>query len=356
MRAKNPNQPLFLARDTTEVLNYLRQSAQEGDLLMIVGAGDVERIGQEINTSPIKPAANAAFALLSAYFKSNEVTLRANEPLAQHTFFRAGGKADIYAEPQNIAALSALMLFCKRNEIPVQTIGGGSNAWFSDFGVPGVLCALKGACFEQYHREGDTITVGAGLLGAVLLDKLEANGLSGLEFMHGIPGTVGGWARMNAGAHQHAVWERITEIRVALSDGQLRHIPADAITYGYRSVRGISGMTILSVTFRLTPNVPRITIHEARMQYHAKRTHFAGLRTCGSLFKNDPAFSAGVELDKLGAKSWRIGGAFVAPVHANVIATDDACNGSDILALMQKMRHELQMRTQIEFTPEVQGF
>jgi UDP-N-acetylmuramate dehydrogenase len=222
--------------------------------------------------------------------------------------------------------------------------------------MSGVLCSLKGECFEQYHREGDYVTVGAGLSGAALLDKLEADGLSGLEFMHGIPGTVGGWARMNAGAHQHAVWEHITELRSVLSDGQLRHIPAEAITTGYRSVRGVTGMTLLSVTFRLQSGVAPETIHANRKAYAAKRTNFVGLHTCGSVFQNAENILAGATLDKAGAKTWRIGGAFIAPMHANVIATDTNCNGSDVLALMQKMRDTLFAVTQTNFIPEVRGF
>ena len=357
MREASPDQRVLLARNPEEVLTYLRRSAQEGDLLMIVGAGDVERIGQHINNDPIQPATtNDAFTKLSATFTPDEVFLRANEPLARHSFYRAGGTADVYAEPKSIAALSALSIYCQKNQIPIQVFGAGSNTWFSDFGMPGVLCSLKGECFEQYHREGDYVTVGAGLSGAALLDKLEADGLSGLEFMHGIPGTVGGWARMNAGAHQHAVWEHITELRSVLSDGQLRHIPAEAITTGYRSVRGVTGMTLLSVTFRLHSGVAPETIHANRKAYAAKRTNFAGLHTCGSVFQNAENFLAGATLDKAGAKTWRIGGAFIAPMHANVIATDANCNGSDVLALMQKMRDTLFAVTQTNFIPEVRGF
>lgn len=357
MRAESPTQRILLARNSEEVLAYLRQTSAEGDLLLIVGAGDVERIGHEINTTPLMPAKTSErFTHLSSFFTSDEVILRAEEPLAKHSFFRAGGSAEVYAEPQSIAAFSALTIYCTRNEIPLHIIGSGSNTWFSDLGMPGVLCMLRGEAFEQYKRDGNLVTVGAGLSGAVLLDKLEADGLSGLEFMHGVPGTVGGWARMNAGAHKHAVWEHIVELRTILPDGQLRHIPASAVTTGYRSVRGVSGMTIISVTLRLTPNVAPETIHENRLAFSAKRTNFAGLHTCGSLFKNAESYYAGAVLDQLGAKTWRIGGAFVAPVHANVIATDATCNGSDVLALMQKMRYELLAHTQTEFTPEVQGF
>ena len=357
MRAANPNQPLALARSSEEVIHYLRRTAKEGDLLLIVGAGDVERIGQMINDDPIQPATTSPYyKQLSELFTPDEILLRANEPLAKHTFFRTGGCADVYAEPQSIAALSALLIYCNAHQIPIRIKGCGSNSWFSDFGLPGVLCVLRGDCFEDYTCDGDTVTIGAGMIGAQALDRLEQDGLSGLEFMQHIPGTVGGWTRMNAGAHHHAVWERIVALRAVLNDGQLRQIPAEAVTTGYRSVRGVTGMTILSVTFKLTPNVPSETIRATRQAYAAKRTDFSGLHTCGSLFRNAPPLLAGAELDKLGAKQWRVGGAFVAAVHANVIATEANGTGSDILALMQRMRHALQTATQTPFIPEVHGF
>lgn len=357
MRAAHPTQTILLARTTDEVMHYLRRTAKEGDLFLIVGAGDVEHIGQIINEEPIQPVTtNPYYKELSSFFSADEILLCANEPLSKHTFFRTGGIVDVYAEPKSIAALTALLIYCNTHNIPIRTIGSGSNMWFSDLGLPGVLCALKGPLFESYTCDGDTVTVGAGMPGAAFLNRLEADGYTGLEFMQGIPGTVGGWIRMNAGAHQHAIWEHVVGFRAVLNDGQLRHIPAEAVTTGYRSVRGVTGMTILSATFRLTPGANTETIRATRKAYSEKRTNFSGLHTCGSLFKNAETLLAGAELDKLGAKTWRVGGAFIAPVHANVIATDVTSNASDILALMQQMRHSLFMATQTTFSPEVHGF
>lgn len=357
MRQAHPQQKIALARTADEVIHYLRRTSQEGDLLMIVGAGDVEHIGHVISESPLTPATiNPYYKQLAALFEPSEVLLRANEPLSKHTFFRAGGMADVYAEPQSVAALSALLIYCKTHQIPVRIKGSGSNTWFSDLGHPGALCSLNAPLFEHYSTDGETVTVGAGMPGAAFLNRLEAEGRSGLEFMQGIPGTVGGWTRMNAGAHHHDIWEHIVSLRAVLNDGQLRYIPAEAVTTGYRSVRGVTGMTILSVTFRLTSGVAPETIRAIRKEYADKRTQFGGYHTCGSLFQNTETLLAGAELDKLGAKQWRIGGAFVAPIHANVIATDTNCTGSDILALMQKMQHALQTATQTAFIPEVHGF
>lgn len=356
MRKASPEQHVLLARDIHEVLHYLRQSATDGDFLLIVGAGDVEKIGQAISEDPVLPNTTApCYQLLKEFFTEDEVLLRAKEPLSAHTSYRAGGVADVYAEPKSVAMLAAFTLYCQRHNIPLYLAGGGSNTWFSDLGLPGVLCLLRGACFEGYAIENDTVTVGAGMTGTALLNRLEADGFSGLEFMHGIPGTMGGWTRMNAGAHQHAIWEHITQLRV-LENGQLKHIAADAFTSGYRSVHGLDAMIVLEVTLKLTPGVASEVIREKRQAYAAKRTNFAGLRSCGSLFKNQEACFAGAALDRIGAKAWRIGGAFVAPVHANVVATETQANGSDILALMLRMRQALKNETGLDFTPEVRGF
>ena len=356
IRAAASEQQVVLARDIHEVLHYLRQSAQEGDLFLIVGAGDVEKIGQQISENPLQPhAVNPTYAQLSECFTSEEVCLRPNESLAKHTFFRTGGIAEVYAEPRSIAALVALTLYCKRKHIPIHLAGGGSNSWFSDLGLPGVLCSLRGEAFESYQADGEIVTAGAGMTGAALLSQLEREGRSGLEFMQGIPGTVGGWTRMNAGAHQHAIWEFITAVRV-LEHGRITHITAQNFTSGYRSVRGLDKMIVLTVSFRLPSGTPAETIRQTREAYAQKRIPLTGLNTCGSLFRNDSSCLAGAMLDQLGAKQWRIGDAFVTSVHANVIAAGNACNGSDLLALMQRMRHALKTATQIDFIPEIHGF
>ena len=368
MRAHAPDRRILLARDADEVTDYLARTAAAGDLILAVGAGDVVGVGQALaarlpggpgpadpDAPPAPPAPReTAFACLSRLFPE-EVDLFPDEPLARHTLFRVGGTAELFAIPADIPALSALCAVCKARGIPLRFHGGGANSWFSDLGLPGVLCALQGPDFEGFVREGERVTVGAGLAGPALLARLERAGLSGLEFMQGIPGTVGGWARMNAGAHGHALWERVVEVRSVLTDGQLRHIPARAFQVGYRAVHGLSGMAIIAVTFRLEASTPE-AVRAARAAFAAKRTDLAGLRCCGSLFRNPPGLSVGATLDKLGAKGWRVGGAVVSDRHANVIAAEEGCTASDLLALMERLREAFANATGVIPQPEVQGF
>ncbi len=355
MRANDPKLSVLLGRTVSEVTAYLQQTAREGDFILVAGAGDVERIAHDLGaTSGEKVSAYQTQETLRHHL-GEDVVLRANEPLANHSFYRVGGTVEVFATPRDVPALSALCAVCKANAIPLVAQGLGANRWFSDLGLPGVLCELKGEAFSGYEREGDTVTVGAGLTGAELLARLEADGLSGLEFLQGVPGTVGGWARMNAGAHGHEFWERVINIRTVLNDGQLRHIPSEAFTAGYRSVRGLTGMILIAVTLRLTPSTPE-AIREARHAAATKRVQLEGQRTCGSLFKNPADLKAGAVLDGLGAKTWSVGGAYVTPQHANIIAAGENCTASDILALMQKMRDAFARATGRLPQTEVQGF
>ncbi|HIV09933.1 MAG TPA: UDP-N-acetylmuramate--L-alanine ligase [Candidatus Spyradenecus faecavium] len=358
IRAHDPALRILLARDADEVTHYLLKTASPGDLILVVGAGDVERIGYALRdalpTPGAAPAVQTPRDLLEPILH-DAVEFRADEPLAKHTLYRVGGVADLLALPRDVPALSALRLLCTRRGVPIRFHGGGSDTWFSDLGLRGVLCLLRGPAFEGYDRAGDEVTVGAGLMGPALLARLEADGLSGLEFMQGIPGTVGGWVRMNAGAHGHAIWERVVGVRAVLADGQLRHIPAQAVLAGYRSVRGLDGLAVIAVTLRLDPATPE-AVRERRAAFAAKRTDLAGLRCCGSLFRNPPAEPAGAILDRLGAKQWRVGGAFVAPQHANVLAAGEGCTASDLLALMQRMRDAVSAAVGAAPLPEVQGF
>ena len=356
LRQAHPEQKLLLARSVEETTHYLQQTARPGDLILVVGAGDVEHVAHGLAEGPALPLTEQPERDLLQRLLPGEGTVTPHISLAKYTFYRVGGQGDILVEPHDVPALSALRLVCRSHHIPLHLIGGGSNRWYSDLGESGIFCRLTAPAFQGYTREENEVTVGAGLTGAELLANLERDGLSGLEFMQSIPGTIGGWARMNAGAHGHDFWERLVYIRAVTNDGQLRRIPAKAFTAGYRSVKGLDDLTVIAATLRLTPSTPE-AVHEARQAYGAKRTNFAGLRCCGSLFKNpSDDLKAGKELDALGAKQLHIGGASVAPQHANVLIANEGATASDLLALMLTLRDKFQQAHGITLTPEVQGF
>ena len=355
LRTAYPSASVLLARDARETEDYLRRTAQEGDIILVLGAGDVNAIAERLAAGPALPCAqNGELAALRKALPER-IVWKPGAALGELTFYRVGGEAELLAEPQDIPALSALLLFCHAKEIPVRIAGQGTNTWFSDFGVPGVLCRLSAPAFKTLDILPDgTVTVGAGFAGAELLAELERRGLAGLEFMTGIPGTVGGWVHMNAGAHGHAIWGRVKALRALTADGQVRHIPIHAVTAGYRQVKGLYGLTLLDVVFRLEPDTTE-AIRARRKDFLSRRAPLAGLRCCGSFFRNPTGLSAGAILDRLGAKGWTVGGAYVAPQHANVLAAGDGCTASDLLALALRMRDAFEQVEGVELTPEVCG-
>ena len=355
LRANNPIRPTMLARNADEVVAYMRHSARPGDLVLVVGAGDVERVAQALGEQPAcAPEDDRAYRKLNRLL-GDSVNFSTDVSLARYSFYRTGGRAEIFAEPTSPASFAALSLAAYAYRIPLRMLGCGSNSWFPDGGISGVVCSLSHPAFRQLERNGRFLTVGAGMVGAELLQKAEQAGLSGLEFMAGIPGTVGGWAQMNAGAHGRTFWELVSEVRMVTDQGQVRTLSGSAFFAGYREVKGPETGYFLEVTLELKPEDPSL-IAERHRQALAKRADFSGLRCCGSLFRNPERMFAGKELEQLGAKSMKVGGAFVSPNHANVIAAGPGCTSSDLLALMLKLRACFTQAKGFVLIPEVTGY
>ena len=296
-RATSPR-PVLLARAPEEAWKHLFLTARPGDVLMILGAGDI--IGLIPRVKSDMP--NADFAP------------RAFTPLAPHSFFRTGG------------------VTCGGGT-PV-AVGMGSNTWFSDCATDIDLRLVKGT------GDLDGFDVPAGLVGATLLPRFPA-----LAFMAGIPGTVGGWTKMNAGAFGHAFGEFVE--RVTLEDGTVLSAAACGFAYRHTDIDGI----IASVTLTHAALTPDANTPE---DYVARRKKFPP-RTCGSVFKNPPEAPAGRLLEEAGCKGLRVGGAAVWSEHANVIVAGDGCTSSDILALARLMAARVREKFHIVLHPEVHG-
>jgi UDP-N-acetylmuramate dehydrogenase len=165
-----------------------------------------------------------------------------------------------------------------------------------------------------------------------LLQRLQELGLGGIEFMDGIPGTLGGWLAMNAGAHGGSIGDAVVSVDVVARDGMLATLRTSELGLGYRTCSALGHAIAVSATLALRPTAPE-TVAERRQAIRARRIDLAGLRTAGSVFRNPPGESAGRLLDLAGCKGLRVGGAEVTTRHANVIATGHGATASDVLAL-----------------------
>jgi UDP-N-acetylmuramate dehydrogenase len=232
-------------------------------------------------------------------------------------------------------------------------LGGGANTLVADGGVAGLVVRLSGPAFQGYERlGGGEVEVGCGLAGGALLDRLEADGLAGLEYLEGVPGQVGGWLAMNAGAHGGSVGERVSEIRCLNFDGAPVILSPTRCGFGYRRCEGLRGCVALSVRFRLEAATPG-AVRQRRDAFRLRRTALDGLRTAGSVFRNPEGDFAGRLLEAAGSKAMRVGGAVVFGGHANVIVAGAEATASDVRALMGLMAGAVDARWGVRLKPEV---
>ena len=356
-RERRPALPVRLARTLDEAWGYLRQAARPGDLLLVAGAGDVIELAGRVRADVAAgwPARRDRADLGGALAAVEGARVEPFGALAPWCLFGVGGWARWRVEVGGEAALAEVLRLCGSRGVPWRFVGAGANAWFSDLGEPGcVVRFAEGAC-RSYAVRGEAVEVGCGWRGPALLDALEREGLSGLEFLEGVPGSVGGWLAMNAGAHGGEIGARVAWIRCLNPDGEVAILTPDDLKYAYRSCPGLVKRIALTCCLRLERAAPE-SIRERRREVRAKRIPLAGLRTEGSVFRNPEGGSAGRLLDAAGCKGMRIGGARVTDFHANIVAVEEGATASDVLALVMRMRSRARFAAGVALSPEIDGF
>ena len=281
-------------------------------------------------------------------------------PLGPRTWYGVGGNAQILAHPSSVAQLAALADRCARNHVPVRVLGSGANLLVADQGVPGVVVELDDPTFKQVQVDGHIVTVGAGYDLMKLVLDMAKHGLGGLEVMAGIPASVGGAVRMNAGGAFGEIGPIVRRVQVMSDNGQVYYRDRDDLRFEYRKTN-IVAPYILEVEFELAQEDPDDLMKRVKEIFmYKKTTQPMAERSAGCAFKNprpaanasdddeqpasrDPLPGAGELIDKAGLKGHRIGNAEVSDKHANFIFTHPGGTASDILALMdhvQKVVHE----------------
>jgi len=280
-------------------------------------------------------------------------------PLAPLTWCGLGGPARILATPSSIQQLSTLLARCHDEQIPVYILGSGANLLVRDEGVDGLVVQLSDPAFGAIRPDDDGLSVGAGCdLGKLVLHAAKA-GRAGLEGLAGIPATVGGAVRMNAGGSFGEIGRAVRRIQVIDAAGQVYYRDRDDLHFGYRHTN-IDAKVIAAVDFELTEQDPAELIQQVKRVFlYKKNTQPLGERSAGCTFKNptpptpsvsdddasqaEPAaetatWPAGKLIDEAGLKGHRIGGAHVSDRHANFILIDPGATAADVLALIDHIR------------------
>ncbi len=280
--------------------------------------------------------------------------LKAGAPLAPLVWFKSGGAAESLFEP---ADEEDLVAFLKQLDpaTPVMALGLGSNLIVRDGGVPGVVVRL-GKAFSKIERvDGETLRCGGGASGILVSSTARDAGIAGLEFLRGIPGTVGGFVRMNGGAYGREVQDILVSARIALRDGTVELWPAERLGYTYRHSDLPEGAIVLSAVFRGSPGdtdaigAEMDAIARAREESQPLRS-----RTGGSTFKNPPGHKAWALIDAAGCRGLTLGGAQVSEKHCNFLLNTGTATSSDIENLGEEVRRRVMQKTNIMLEWEIQ--
>ncbi|MCJ7686129.1 MAG: UDP-N-acetylmuramate dehydrogenase [Desulfobacteraceae bacterium] len=278
-------------------------------------------------------------------------------PMSQHTTFRVGGNAEAVYEASDPEGLCRVVSFLVNEGIPYLVAGRGSNLLVRDGGIGGVVILLAGA-FADIQFEGSDysdILAGAGLSIVDLLIWCREEGVSGLEFLAGIPGSVGGAVAMNAGAFGKEIGSRVREIRLVSQRGQLTARDRSRLRFSYRDLNLETGAVITNVLFRLDRDPPEtVSARIAGCLKRRKETQPLEYPSAGSIFKNPLNDYAGRLIEQAGLKGKRIGGAMISNRHANFIVNKDGATATDILTLINLARDEVRRTAGVQLELEVQ--
>jgi UDP-N-acetylmuramate dehydrogenase len=283
-----------------------------------------------------------------------EKILRRDEPLAPRTWFRLGGAAEYFAEPNNVDELAALVRRCREEGVPIRLLGGGSNVLVSEKGVSGVVVQLSAPTFTEIVVAGNTVSAGGGAkLGHVISTSVR-EGLAGVETLVGIPGTIGGALHGNAGSRGGDLGQWTSHATVMTRSGEILQRSREELVFAYRQ-SSLDELVILNARFELERDDPEALTKRMQKQWIVKKaSQPLGHQSAGCIFKNPRGMSAGLLIEQAGLKGTRIGGAEVSDRHGNFIVADEGAKPADVLALIEKVKTEVQERLGIELETEIE--
>ena len=318
-----------------------------GDLVLSLGAGNIHE-----QLSVLAADLVIAEKIKSIVGEAGDVRLY--EPLSKHTTLRVGGPAQFWVEPRDERAFAELIRFCKRDSLPLFVIGRGSNLLVRDGGIRGVVVHPAGGEFNRVTIEGSEITAGVGAKLKEVTYAAKAAGLGGLEWMEGIPGSVGGSLRMNAGAMGAQVFEHVVRVRYLDREGNTHNkVPAD-LDVRYRQVTDLENNFAVSAVFRAYPSPAEEIVRKLEASQEKRRSSQPIAKSAGCIFKNPDSCPAGKLVDELGLKNRRVGKACVSDVHGNFIVNEGGATAAEILQLINDIKTEARTQRGIELETEVQ--
>ena len=286
-------------------------------------------------------------------FQGLEAIVTENVPLAPRTWYKIGGPARWFLQPRNPEELSEAVLRCAENNVSIYVLGLGANLLVGDAGVNAAVFRLDAEHWRRVKFDNTTVEVGAGADMQKLILRAVRQGLAGIECLAGIPGTMGGGVRMNAGGKFGDIGAVVTTVSVMDAEGTVFERTKDDLVFDYRSTNILSPF-ILGATLELEQDDPERIMQKTKEIWMFKRnSQPLNTKSCGCIFKNPRGLSAGALIDQAGLKGMRVGGAEVSAKHANFIIAHPGCLADDVLKLVKIIREKVYEKNQLVLESEV---
>ncbi len=288
-------------------------------------------------------------------FRDLEEIVETDYPLAKRTWYGLGGVADYFIKPKTVEQLKDVVRRCRENNIRIYVMGFGSNLLISDKGLRGAVIKLEAEQFAQIEFDGEEVTAWAGAELSKLVLMCVEKGLSGIEALTGIPGSVGGAVKMNAGGNFGDFGAAIESVTLMDGDGNVFEKSKPELEFDYRRTN-ITAKFILNARLKLNmADSEQIMRTVKEIWIYKKNNQPLNTRNSGCIFKNPRGVSAGALIDRAGLKGLQIGGAVVSEKHANFIIAEKGCTSRDVMRLIEaiKQRVKEQFDTELELEIEV---
>jgi len=287
-------------------------------------------------------------------FSGLEEIVETDYHLGKHTWYGLGGPADYLIRPQSIEQLKEVARRCTENNVPIYVLGYGSNLLISDSGLRAAVIRLDAEHFRQTKFDGELLTAWAGAELNKLVFSCVRKGLSGIEGLTGIPGSVGGAVKMNAGGSFGDIGTVIESVTLMDLEGNVFEKNKPELMFDYRSTN-ITARFILSAKLRLnSAEIEQILRTVKEIWIYKKNNQPLSTKNSGCIFKNPRGVSAGAMIDRAGLKGLNIGGAHVSEKHANFIIAEKGCKSRDVLRLIDAIKQRVKEKFDIDLELEVE--
>jgi UDP-N-acetylmuramate dehydrogenase len=287
-------------------------------------------------------------------FSDLDKIVETDYPLANHTWYGLGGPADYFIKPQSIKQLKEVVRRCNENNIRIYVIGFGSNLLIGDDGLTAAVITLEADQFKQTQIEGELVTAWAGADLSKLVLSCVQKGLSGIEALTGIPGSIGGAVKMNAGGNFGDIGAAVETVTLMDNQGNVFEKSKPELMFDYRGTN-ITAKFILSAQMKLVSGDPEQIMRTLKEIWIFKKNNQPlNSKNSGCIFKNPRGASAGALIDRAGLKGLQIGGAAVSEKHANFIIAEKGCKSRDVMRLIDAIKERVKEHFDTELELEIE--